>query len=135
MDIDDILEQHNIKPTAVRVLIYREIQKINRVFSLSSLEDILKTVDKSTIFRTLTLFQQNHLIHTIDDGSGSVKYSMCGNNCCLNIDELHPHFHCEQCQNTFCLTSLKIPPVSLPNRYHLSSINFVLKGICPACGN
>jgi hypothetical protein len=63
------LLNRNIKPTAIRLLILKAIAEKNDVVSLVDLETMLETVDKSTVFRTLTLFQQNHLLHTIDDGS------------------------------------------------------------------
>ncbi len=133
MDFEAILKQRDIRPTAIRLLVLKEILQFRQAFSLYMLENKLQTVDKSTIFRTLTLFHNNHLIHTIDDGSGSVKYSLCGNHCCSEIEDLHPHFYCQKCGNTFCQTSTRIPKVSLPEGYLLSSINFVIKGVCKDC--
>ena len=67
------LEQRGIKPTAMRLLILRAMLAGDAAFSLQSLEDALHTVDKSTIYRTITLFLTHHLIHAIDDGSGTFK--------------------------------------------------------------
>lgn len=44
-------------------------------FSLLDLENELDTVDKSTIYRTITLLA-HHLVHGIDDGTGSLKYAV-----------------------------------------------------------
>lgn len=70
-------------------------------FSLLDLENDLDTVDKSTIYRTITLFLTHHLIHAIDDGSGSLKYAVCSNDCNCEVDDLHTHFYCEKCHRTF----------------------------------
>ena len=70
------LSLRDIKPTAMRLLILRTMMEMKRAVSVTDLEDKLDTVDKSTIFRTLTLFLSHHLIHGVDDGSGSLKYAV-----------------------------------------------------------
>ncbi|MCD7941165.1 MAG: hypothetical protein LUH50_14535 [Bacteroides intestinalis] len=62
------LSLRDIKPTAMRLLILRTMMEMKRAVSVTDLEDKLDTVDKSTIFRTLTLFLSHHLIHGVDDG-------------------------------------------------------------------
>ena len=69
------LEAHDVKPTALRILLLRTMMAHDDAFSLQSLEDELDTVDKSTIYRTITLFLTHHLIHAIDDGTGMFKYA------------------------------------------------------------
>ena len=71
------LEKKGVKPTAIRLLVADAILSAKRAVSLSDLEVILDTVDKSSIFRTLELFVKHHVVHAIDDGSGSIKYEIC----------------------------------------------------------
>ncbi len=132
---EDKLAERDIKPTAIRLLVVRAMMDFERAFNLSDLELALETVDKSTLFRTITLFHDKHLIHSIDDGSSTIKYSVCSSDCMCSINDLHVHFHCEKCDKTFCLTSLRIPHVELPKGFQLSSVNFVLKGLCNQCNN
>ena len=66
----------DIRPTAIRVLVLRTLLEMKQAMSVSDLEAQLDTVDKSTIFRTLTLFLSHHLIHGVDDGSGTLKLSL-----------------------------------------------------------
>lgn len=127
------LEDRGIKPTAVRLLVFKEMLQSLQAFSLSDLEEKLETVDKSTLFRTISLFHKKLLIHSIDDGSGSMKYSVCSTDCNCSIQDLHVHFNCLRCKNTFCLENLSIPKVQLPLGFLLESVNFVLKGLCDAC--
>ena len=47
------LEKKGVKPTAIRLLVADAILSAKRAVSLSDLEVILDTVDKSSIFRTL----------------------------------------------------------------------------------
>jgi len=130
---EQYLVERDIKPTAVRLLILKAMLEQNKAFSLYGLEEILDTVDKSTLSRTINLFHNKLLIHSIDDGSGSMKYSVCSKDCSCSINDLHVHFACTRCKNTFCLESISIPKVQLPANFILESVNFVLKGLCDQC--
>lgn len=130
---EERLIERGIKPTAVRILILKIMLEQDKAFSLYGLEEILDTVDKSTLSRTINLFHDKLLIHSIDDGSGSMKYSVCSKDCSCSLNELHVHFACTKCHNTFCLESISIPKVQLPPNFVLESVNFVFKGLCDKC--
>ena len=115
--LEQKLLNRSIKPTSVRLLIFKTMSDFKKAFSLTDLETELETVNKSTIFRTLSLFHDNLLIHTIDDGSGSMKYSICSDSCMCNVGDLHVHFNCNRCKNTFCLESIAIPPINECSRF------------------
>lgn len=132
-DLPSLLESHGIRPTAVRILICRVISRFHDTFSMTELEDELDSVDKSTVFRTLTLFAARHIIHEIDDGSGSKKYCLCHNDHECRIDELHCHFYCESCHKTFCLDNSHIPLVPIPAGFEVKHIDYLMKGICEVC--
>jgi Fur family ferric uptake transcriptional regulator len=127
------LEARGIKPTAIRLLVFRAMLGHRQAFSLPELEESLGTVDRSTLFRTITLFHEKLLIHSIDDGSGSMKYSVCHSNCTCSLSDLHVHFSCTKCKKTFCMENIPIPEVQLPPGFLLENINFVLKGLCRNC--
>lgn len=130
---EDMLQYRQIKPTAIRLLVLKAMMEHKSAFSLSDMENELDTIDKSTLSRTINLFHEKHLIHSIDDGSGSVKYSVCRNGCECSLDDLHVHFHCNKCGNTYCLKSISIPTVRIPEGFRLENVNFVMKGICANC--
>lgn len=130
---EEILNHREIKPTAIRILVLKTMLGHDSAFTLSDLEGELETVDKSTLSRTIHLFHQHHLIHSIDDGSGSMKYSVCRNDCQCTLGDLHVHFHCNKCGNTYCMESIAIPDIPLPENFRLENVNFVLKGICGKC--
>ncbi len=125
--------QTEIKPTANRLLIARALEKSEQAMSITDLETALETIDKSTIFRTITLFRDHHLVHEIDDGSGSLKYALSTNTTDQNPKHQHVHFWCEKCQRTFCLQNMEVPMVNLPKGFTVNAINYVMKGICPKC--
>jgi Fur family ferric uptake transcriptional regulator len=137
--IETILERRGIRVTSLRLLLLRTMLQQNCAVSLSDLEAILITVNKSTIFRTLTLFLQHHLVHQVEDGSGHTKYALCAEDCHCGEHEpspftdLHTHFYCECCKRTVCLHNLTIPNMEIPQGFQLHSANFVLKGICNQC--
>ena len=136
--IEELLEHRDIKPTAMRILVLRAMLNCSDAFSLQSLEDRLESVDKSTIYRCITLFLTHHLIHAIDDGSGSIKYAVCASTCHCgeegeHLEDLHAHFYCERCHRTLCLSRIQVPVVSLPANFKVQDINYVLKGLCPEC--
>jgi Fur family ferric uptake transcriptional regulator len=131
--IDKKLEQKNIKPTAMRELVYGVLDKNRKALSLYEIEQQFDNVDRSTIFRTLKTFQDNLLIHSVDDGSGAVKYALCDDDCTCSLDDLHYHFLCTKCGQTHCLKNMPISTVDLPKGFSFENANFVIKGTCPNC--
>ena len=129
---EEILSIKGVKPTANRVLVLRTLLNTERPVSLSELEDELPYMDKSSIFRTLTLFKEHHVTHEIDDGT-TLKYEACHSEHECSVSDMHTHFHCEICQQTFCLHGIQIPTVQLPEGYETHAINYMIKGICPQC--
>ena len=127
------LEKKGVKPTAVRILVFRALEEAQLPVSLLDLENLLETVDKSTIFRTLNAFLAHHLIHAIEDGSGSLKYEVCSNEDTCSIDDMHTHCYCERCHRTFCFHGIHVPIVHLPEGFNMQSINYMIKGICKEC--
>ncbi len=129
----ELLTSHEIKPTANRIVVVRALAAAKRPMSLSELENEIITIDKSGIFRALTLFRKSHLVHTIEDGSDSVRYELCRGNHETGDNDMHVHFFCEQCHRTFCIEDVATPLVSLPAGYEMHSVNYMVKGICPNC--
>jgi Fur family transcriptional regulator, ferric uptake regulator len=132
-EIEDKLKSRNIRPTAMRVLVLKVLSEQTSAVSLSDMEEIFEKADKVTLYRTLKTFEENKLIHRIDDGTGSVKYALCKESCQCQPEDLHIHFLCTKCHQTFCLTDVPVPTVNLPTRFTLENINMVVKGICANC--
>lgn len=133
MDLEKKLENNNVRPTAMRLLVLQYFTKQDKATTLGELENALETADKSTLFRTLKTFKENHLVHSIDDGTGMTKYALCSEGCMCAPQDQHCHFHCLICKETFCLTSKNIPSVELPENFMVEQANVVLKGSCAGC--
>lgn len=133
IDYAKVLEIHGVKPTAVRLLVYKAMAGMHDTFSMADVEDALDSVDKSTVFRTLNIFTAHHLLHEIEDGSGSKKYCLCHNDHECSIDEMHCHFYCEKCHKTFCIDNELIPVVAAPAGFTVNHIDYLMKGLCADC--
>ena len=130
---DNKLKSRNIKSTAMRQLVLQVLTDQKTAISLPELEQKFEKVDKATLYRTLKTFQENKLIHSIDDGTGSVKYALCQETCECHPEDLHVHFLCSECKKTFCLNNISIPNINLPKDFYLESVNMVVKGVCSNC--
>ena len=124
-ETDNKLTMRNIKPTAMRELVLKVLSEQKSAISLLELEQKFEKADKTTLYRTLKTFEENKLIHSIDDGTGSVKYALCKETCECNPSDLHVHFLCTKCKHTFCLNDIAIPNLTLPANFKLETINMV----------
>ena len=130
-ELEHLLEHHGIRPTAVRILVYRAIHHRSEAFSLADVENWLPEMDRSSIFGALKLFTEHQLLHEIDDGSGIFKYCVCR---CEGSHHLnHIHFACTRCGKTYCLEDHTIPLVSLPDGFETHEVEYIVKGVCPRC--
>ena len=59
---------------------------------MKELETKLQTIDKSSIFRTLTLFSNQHVVHQMEDGNDIVRYELCMSNDDETDSDMHAHF-------------------------------------------
>lgn len=134
MEISHLLEHHGIKPTPNRVLVARAMSEAGRPVSMMELEETIDSVDKSGISRALAIFRERHLVHVIEDGGESVRYELCHSHEGSD-DDLHVHFFCERCHKTFCLEDTPVPAVDVPPGYRPRTVNYIIKGICPACAD
>ena len=118
----ELMEHHGVKPTANRILIARALSEAGRPMSMTELEGVLETIDKSNVFRSLQAFREAHLVHVLEDTGDGVRYELC-----------HSHHDDEKCHRTFCLEGTPIPPVSVPEGYAVQTVNYLIKGLCKDC--
>lgn len=127
------LQTKGVKPTANRILVYEALHHAQKPMSLADLEENLVYMDKSSIFRVLTLFQEHDVVHAFQDGRGVLQYEVCHERGECHHHDWHAHFYCEKCQRSFCLDDVHIPDVQLPQGFSSHSVSFVIKGICRDC--
>lgn len=132
-DMISRLESKGIRPTANRILVMKTLMGEQNPQSLSNLERKMVSMDKSSIFRTLTLFLEHDVVHAFEDGRGVLCYELCEEKGACDYHDGHIHFYCESCQRSFCMEDIHIPSFELPEGFYPHSISFVIKGECPDC--
>lgn len=131
--VTELMKNHGIRPTANRIIVAQALAEESRPLTMTELEDRIGSIDKSGIFRTLTLFKECHFVHILEDAEGT-RYELCHSLNHQEDNDMHVHFHCEHCGATVCLEDIPVPEVALPEGYTMQSVSFVVKGICPKCG-
>tara|TARA_R110000765_G_scaffold9911_3_gene30835 strand:- start:11421 stop:11837 length:417 start_codon:yes stop_codon:yes gene_type:complete len=133
-EIEKKLENNGVRPTAMRILIYKFMAQKEVAIALTDIENAFVKAERTTLYRTLKTFEDKGIVHHIDDGTGISKYALCEPGCNCELDQdLHLHFHCSNCDETVCLTEHKIPHINLPNGYIAEDANLVITGICEKC--
>ncbi|MBA5628799.1 Fur family transcriptional regulator [Moheibacter lacus] len=132
-DLEKKLKARKIHPTAMRLLVLKELQNSEHAVSLNELENLFEQADKTTLYRTLKTFEKNKLVHSIEDGTGSVKYALCDETCECLPEETHIHFHCTNCGHTFCMKEVSLPKIQLPKKFKAEESSLVVKGLCDKC--
>ena len=132
-DMISRLESKGIRQTANRILVMKTLMGEQNPQSLSNLERKMVSMDKSSIFRTLTLFLEHDVVHAFEDGRGVLCYELCEEKGACDHHDGHIHFYCKSCQRSFCMENIHIPSFELPEGFYPHSISFVIKGECPDC--
>lgn len=130
---EELMLAHGIRPTANRILILRTLLQEGRPLSMTEIETALGSVDKSIISRTLALFRERRLLHSMEDGGDSLRYEVCHCTEAGEDSDRHVHFHCERCGRTFCFEDRPVPPVDFPAGFELHNANYMAHGLCPDC--
>lgn len=130
---EQILVSKKINPTAMRLTVLKEMMNTDYAVSLNELEVLLDTADKTTIYRTLKTFEKNKIVHSIEDGSGALKYAVSDEEERSPSEESHLHFHCNRCSRTFCIRHFEVPSVKLPKNFSAEETSLMVKGLCDKC--
>jgi len=131
--LEKLLEDHGIKLTVNRMIVAKTLASSNYPRSLTELEDEIPSIDKSSIFRTLTVFKEHHMVHLIEDGSNGVKYELCTSLDHHDHDDQHIHFQCRICHHTYCMEDIPVPQIKLPEGFVAQHSSYTVRGVCPNC--
>lgn len=88
-------------------------------------------IDRATIYRILYRFCEDGLVHKIVAEDGKQYFAVCMKCDEHRFTDRHFHFRCTKCQTIQCLP--EAVPFSVPNGYHVESVNCVLTGVCKDC--
>ncbi|MEC7262862.1 MAG: transcriptional repressor, partial [Bacteroidota bacterium] len=103
-EIEKRLAENGVRPTAMRILIYKYLAEREVAIALTDMENAFSKADRTTLYRTLKTFEEKRIVHQIDDGTNISKYALCEPGCnCEMEQDLHLHFqrhlllHLQQC--------------------------------------
>ncbi|MGQ0740348.1 MAG: Fur family transcriptional regulator [Bacteroidota bacterium] len=91
--------------------------------------------DRVTVYRTLQVFVDKGIIHTIPTADNSIRYALCKDECGEgHHQDHHIHFICNNCHKTYCLDDVVTPDIRLPKGYAAGHVEVVVEGVCKNCG-
>jgi len=126
-----LLEKKGLKKTKVRMALLQHFMNMEHAQSYNDLQAALvKEVDKSTLYRNLTSFEQAGIIHRINDHSGIAKYAF-GESPLPGKE--HAHFVCECCKNVYCMEGLTPLHFNVPEGFKTTKVQTIIRGICSDC--
>lgn len=132
-ETEERLEAKGIRPTANRILVLKALDEAGRPASLTDLEAQIESMDKSSVFRTLTLFLEKDIVHSFEDGRGVTNYELCTEEGHCDHSDAHIHFYCERCHRSYCMEHISLDWVQVPEGFEPHAYSFVIKGVCPRC--
>ncbi len=130
-----ILEESGIRSTRPREEVLGIFRQNTAALSQPDIEKALaQSVDRVTIYRTLSLFLEKGVLHKVLDDAGAMKYALCREICSDHHHaHNHVHFKCTTCGQTECMDKVEIPDLKLPAGYKIQETNLLMSGTCAAC--
>ena len=141
MDIaTKILKEHGLSITTPRLIILEIFIHSPNILGHSELMMLCKeNVNRITLYRTLHVFYQHHLLLKVPSTSGSTKYLYRGlreDNRSSNIShspERKIHLICQDCGRIISLEHVRLPPIHLPKNFEPNSMDLIVNGKCKHC--
>ncbi|MEM1257751.1 MAG: Fur family transcriptional regulator [Bacteroidota bacterium] len=131
ISLDQVFRENNLKRTKLRIALLGCLINAKHAQSYIDLKERLGIeVDKSTLYRNLSAFEEAGIIHRINDHSGVSKYAFGKVD---NHEGNHAHFVCEQCETVFCVEENLNFEIKVPKGFKTRSVQTIITGICSAC--
>ena len=133
--IDDLLKRNHLSVTGGRKKILELFLQHDGALSHSDIEKKAgEKFDRVTVYRTLQVFLEKGLIHSIPTADNSIRYALCKEDCSSGQhQDDHVHFICNNCGNTVCLQDVAIPSIRLPKGFVTQQVDMLVSGTCKSC--
>lgn len=131
----ELLRKNKLSITESRVRILHLFLEKRGALSHSDIENSSgNRFDRVTVYRTLQVFEDKGIIHTIPTSDNSIQYALCKEDCAGgHHHDHHIHFLCKKCQITYCLDEVVTPDLKLPGGYTADQVEVVVEGVCRNC--
>jgi len=135
MSVDELLRNNGLKKTATRKQVLEIYLNTDHALSVADIEESLGDgVDRVTLYRTMSTFEEKGLLHKVHDDEGKLKYSLCSADCSAHQHhDHHLHFHCRNCGKTTCIEKVPVPQVDGLDGFQVQDVYMVANGICKNC--
>lgn len=135
IDIRDLLRRNQLSVTSSREKILQLFLEQEGALAHGDIERKAgERFDRVTVYRTLQVFVEKGIIHTIPTADNSILYALCKDNCeAGHHHDHHIHFECGNCGTTYCLDDVVTPEIKLPRGYQARQIDVLVKGVCKDC--
>jgi Fur family ferric uptake transcriptional regulator len=135
VQIDDILKRNQLSVTSSRKKILELFLGNAGALSHGDIEKKAgEKFDRVTVYRTLQVFLEKGVIHSIPTADNSIRYALCKDDCQQGHHfDNHVHFICKDCGTTICLEHVTIPTVKLPKGFTSTQVEVVVSGVCKEC--
>ena len=129
-----LLAKREIQPTAIRILVLQAMLKAGRSVSYSIWKICWIRLTNPLSSAPSPFSFLHHLIHSIDDGTGSFKYAVCSASCSCEVNDLHHSFSLRELQQDILLPEYPTPVVQVSGRIyaeqHQLCTERALSGMC-----
>ncbi len=88
-------------------------------------------MNKTTVYRILERLEDEGTLHSFIGKDGLTWYAKCNGCSSSNHIDAHPHFQCNSCGKTECL-SIDIQIPTIPN-HQVETAELLLQGKCSDC--
>ena len=135
LQIEKILKNSNLAITKNRKKVLKVFLQVGKPLALKTIKSSISNIDRVTLFRILSVFEDHQIIHAIHLDNGGRLYALCNQECSYkekHHTHSHIHFQCEDCSDVICVSVDKTPTIDIPN-YIVNSLNINASGLCAKC--
>ena len=135
MSVDKLLRDHGLKKTTTRKQVLDIYLNTNYALAVSDIEEVLGDgVDRVTLYRTMSTFEEKGLLHKVYNDDGKLKFSLCSQGCSSHEHhDNHLHFHCRKCGKTTCVDNMPVPQIEGLEGFDVKDVYMVANGTCKGC--
>lgn len=134
MTVENILKSNGLRITESRVDLLNLFVQSEASLSNQDIEEALPDADRITMYRTLKSFEEKGIIHRALDHTQTTRYALCHSDCSTHDHhDNHVHFHCDRCDNTYCVEEATVPYIKVPEGYEVEAVDIIMNGTCDKC--
>ena len=122
----------NVRETRLVKIILEAFNQSNYALSVVELvERFQNDMNKTSVYRILERLEEGGILHSFTGKDGLKWFARCQGTASSNQIINHPHFQCQECGKSKCL-SVDISIPFIPN-HKVDSVNLLLIGQCEDC--